>query len=240
MAGTPALEVKDLAAGYDRTEVLRGVSMQVPAGSVVALVGPNGGGKSTLLNTIAGLIRPTRGTISLYDSDITTLAPYRRTKMGLCHIGEGRAVFKRLTVRENLIMQAEKGREREAADLATTVFPRLGERMEQLAGTMSGGEQQMLAMARAYVRKPQLVLLDEPSLGLAPIVTDAIFQFLENELVAGRGVSVLVVDQLVHRVLDIAQHAFVLRRGELAFAGPSAELRASDLFAHYLSAGSAS
>jgi branched-chain amino acid transport system ATP-binding protein len=234
----PALEVAGVEAGYDRTTVLRDVSLSVPSGSVTALVGPNGAGKTTLLRTISGLIRPAKGVVRLGGEDVTNLPAHRRTKMGLCHISEGRAVFKRLTVRENLIMQAERGRDKEAVERSAAVFPVLGKRMSQTVGTMSGGEQQMLAMARAYVREPQMVLVDEPSLGLAPLMVDVIFEFLGHELVAKRGVAVLVVDQFVGRVLDMAQDAFVMRRGQIAFAGTAEELRSSDLFAHYLSEGS--
>jgi branched-chain amino acid transport system ATP-binding protein len=237
MVTAPALEVSGLVAGYDRTTVLRNVSFKVPSGSVTALVGPNGAGKTTLLRAISGLIRPTNGEIRLDGVDITSMAPHRRTRLGLCHIAEGRAVFKRLTVRENLMMQAETGHEKEAMERSAAVFPVLGRRMSQTVGTMSGGEQQMLAMARAYVREPRIVLVDEPSLGLAPRMVDVIFQFLENELVADRGVAVLVVDQFVGRVLDMARDAFVMRRGQIAFAGTAEELRSSDLFAHYLSEG---
>jgi branched-chain amino acid transport system ATP-binding protein len=234
----PALEVSDLVAAYDGTTVLRGVSLTVPKGSVTALVGPNGAGKTTLLRAVSGLVRPTSGVVRLDGVDVTSLPAHKRTKMGLCHISEGRAVFKRLTVRENLLMQAERGRDKEAMERAAAVFPVLGDRMAQVVGTMSGGEQQMLAMARAYVREPRIVLVDEPSLGLAPLMVDVIFEFLEHELVAKRGVAVLVVDQFVGRVLDMAQDAYVMSRGQIAFAGTADKLRSSDLFAHYLADGS--
>jgi len=234
----PALEVSGLVAGYDRTTVLRNVSLQVPSGSVTALVGPNGAGKTTLLRTISGLIRPTNGQVRLGGEDVTNLPAHRRTKLGLCHISEGRAVFKRLTVRENIILQSESGHEKEAMERSVSVFPVLGKRMTQTVGTMSGGEQQMLAMARAYVREPAVVLVDEPSLGLAPRMVDVIFEFLGNGLVAERGTAVLIVDQFVGRVLDMAQNAYVLRRGQIAFTGTAKDLRSSDLFAHYMSEGS--
>jgi len=236
----PVLEVRDLVAGYDGTTVLRGVSLTVPVGCVTALVGPNGAGKTTLLRTVSGLIRPTAGEVRLDGAVVTGLPAHRRAKAGLCHISEGRAVFKQLTVRENLLMQAEKGRESEAVERSVSVFEVLGKRLNQVAGTMSGGEQQMLAMARAYVREPQVVLVDEPSLGLAPRMVDVIFQFLGNELVADRGVAVLVVDQFVGRVLDMAQDAYVMNRGQITFSGSAEELRSSDLFAHYMSDGSIS
>jgi len=237
-AEPPALEVSGLVAGYDRTTVLRDVSLKIPHGSVTALVGPNGAGKTTLLRTISGLIHPTSGEVRLDGAVVTNLPPFKRTKLGLCHISEGRAVFKRLTVRENLMMQAEPGREKQALERATAVFPVIGKRMTQIVGTMSGGEQQMLAMARAYVREPRIVLVDEPSLGLAPRLVDVIFEFLSHELVSQRGIAVVIVDQFVGRVLEIAQDAYVMRRGGIAFAGTAQQLRTSDLFAHYMSEGS--
>ena len=234
---TPALQVTDVEAGYEHTTVLRGVSLTVPAGSVTALVGPNGAGKSTLLKTVSGLLKPTRGTIEVDGHDVTALPPNKRTAHGVCHIPEGRAIYRRLTVRENLIMQAVKGEEERAMELAAAAFPRLGERMSQQAGTLSGGEQQMLAMARAYVREQKLILVDEASLGLAPLLVDAIFAFLQNQLVQERGASLLIVDQFVHRALDMAETAYVMRRGEIAFSGTAAELREGDVFAHYLGDG---
>lgn len=235
----PALQLTDVEAGYEHTTVLRGVSLTVPARSVTALVGPNGAGKSTLLKTVSGLLKPTRGTIEVDGHDVTTLAPNKRTSLGVCHIPEGRAIYRRLTVRENIVMQAERGQEQRAMELAADAFPRLGERMSQTAGTLSGGEQQMLAMARAYVREQKLILVDEASLGLAPLLVDAIFSFLQNQLVAQRGVALLIVDQFVHRALDMADTAYVMRRGQMAFSGSAAELREGDVFAHYLGDGPA-
>jgi branched-chain amino acid transport system ATP-binding protein len=228
-----ALQLTDVVAGYDHTTVLRGVSLTVPAGSVVALLGPNGAGKSTLLKTISGLVRPTSGSVQMFGEEVSTLAPNRRARHGLCHIPEGRGIYKRLTVRENLLMQASKGDELGAIDRATEAFPRLGERLSQLAGTMSGGEQQMLSMARAYTRDQRLILVDEASLGLAPIVVDAIFEFL-HRIVSERGTSLLIVDQFVHRALDVAQTAYVLNRGEITVSGTSAEVREMDVFAEYM------
>ena len=232
-AGVPALQLTDVVAGYDHSTVLRGVSLTVPAGSVVALLGPNGAGKSTLLKTVSGLVRPTSGSVQLFGEEVAPLSPNRRARLGLCHIPEGRGIYKRLTVRENLLMQAGKGDEQSAIDRATDAFPRLGERLNQVAGTMSGGEQQMLSMARAYTRNQKLILVDEASLGLAPIVVDAIFEFL-HRIVAERGTSLLIVDQFVHRALDMAQTAYVLNRGEITVSGTSAEVRKMDVFAEYL------
>ncbi|MGD9700999.1 MAG: ABC transporter ATP-binding protein [Acidimicrobiia bacterium] len=230
----PALQLTDVVAGYESTTVLRGVSLTVPANSVTALLGPNGAGKSTLLKTVSGLLRPSSGMVEVYGDDVTRLAPHKRASLGVCHIPEGRAVYKRLTVRENIIMQAERGREDRALELAADAFPRLGERLTQQAGTLSGGEQQMLAMARAYVRDQRLILVDEASLGLAPLLVGAIFDFLQNQLVKERGVAILVVDQFVHRALDMAETAYVITNGEIAFSGTAAELKSGDVFAHYL------
>src|SRR3954454_407110 len=172
-----ALEVTGLTSGYGATTVLRDVSLTVAAGGVTALLGPNGAGKTTFLRTVSGFLRATAGTVKLEGADITRMASHRRFAAGLCHIPEGRGVFRGLTVRENLAMQAGKGNESDAIERASTAFPVLGRRLTQRVSTMSGGEQQMLAMAVAYVRSPKLVLVDEASLGLAPIIVDEIFEF---------------------------------------------------------------
>jgi branched-chain amino acid transport system ATP-binding protein len=231
----PALDVVGLDVGYGRSTVLRDVSVTVPAGSVTALVGPNGAGKTTLLRTISGFLAPTRGRISLFGEDITTLSAHRRFERGLCHVPEGRGVFRSLTVRDNLIMQSRRGHEREALEKAVTSFPILGERIRQVAGTLSGGEQQMLAMAAAYVRDSRVILVDEASLGLAPLVVDAIFGFLER--VSGDGTSLLIVDQFVTRALAMASTAYVLRQGSVVYSGPADQLADTDVFSSYIGAG---
>jgi branched-chain amino acid transport system ATP-binding protein len=218
----PALELEGIVAGYDSTQVLRGVSLVVPAGAVTALLGPNGAGKTTLLKTVSGLIRPTSGSVRLGGVDVGSLAPNRRARLGL-------------TVKENLVMQSNPGEEAKAIELATQAFPVLGRRLGQLAGTLSGGEQQMLSMARAYTREQKLILVDEASLGLAPIIVDEIFSFLRR-IVAERGTSLLIVDQFVHRALDMAENAYVLNRGEITLSGSAEELRNTDVFAQYLGA----
>jgi branched-chain amino acid transport system ATP-binding protein len=228
----PALVVSGMHAGYDRNEVLHGVELVVEAGSVVALLGPNGAGKSTMLKTISGLLSPTSGTVTFFGDDVTHESPAGRSQRGLCHIPEGRGVFRSLTVRENLALQAPKGVAEETIELAIEAFPVLGRRLNQRAGTMSGGEQQMLAMARAYTSEPRLVLVDEASLGLAPLVVDEIFRFLTS--ITERGSSLLIVDQFVARALDMASRAYVLNRGAIAFAGSSAELLEGDVFEKYL------
>jgi branched-chain amino acid transport system ATP-binding protein len=233
--GGPALVVTGLCSGYGTTEVVRDVDLVVEQGAVVALLGPNGAGKSTLLKTISGLLRPTSGTVELFGDDVTRDTPARRTARGLCHIPEGRAVFRSLTVRENLELHAAPGRTADAVQLATTAFPILGERLDQQAGTLSGGQQQMLAMARAYVQKPRLVLVDEASLGLAPMIVDEIFAFLAS--ITEQGTSLLIVDQFVARAMDMASRAYVLSRGSIVYSGTSEDLRDGDVFEQYLGEG---
>jgi branched-chain amino acid transport system ATP-binding protein len=233
----PALEVSGLTGGYGATTVLRDVSLIVEAGSVTALLGPNGAGKTTLLRTVSGFLPAKCGVVRLGGTDVTTLKPHKRFEAGLCHVPEGRGVFRSLTVRENLVMQAQRGSEVEGIERATEAFPILGQRIDQRAGTLSGGEQQMLALAVAYARDPTLVLVDEASLGLAPNIVDRIFGFLES--LTARGASLLIVDQFVHRALRMATTAYVLSRGTIAFKGEAKELLDSNLFEQYLGQGAA-
>jgi branched-chain amino acid transport system ATP-binding protein len=229
------LVLDDITAGYGGATVLRQVSLTVPPGSIVALIGPNGAGKTTLLRVASGLLRPTHGRVVLDGSDVTRTTPNRRAARGLCHVTEGRAVFPALTVRENLAMFSPSGKERDGIALAIEAFSRLATRLDQVAGTMSGGEQQMLALARAYVRNPRIVLLDEVSLGLAPIIVDEIFEFL-SRLAAG-GSSLLLVEQFVTKALAVADYVYLLDRGSLVFAGEPSELDGHDFFATYVGAG---
>lgn len=229
---SPAIELHDVTSGYGTTTILRNINLVVDQGSVTALLGPNGAGKSTLLKTISGLIRPTSGQVTFENSDITTLSPNKRAALGLCHIPEGRGVFTSMTVRENLALQAKPGHEAEAIEKGIEAFPILGQRLAQKVGTMSGGQQQMLSMARAYTQNPKVILVDEGSLGLAPIVVDEIFEFLAT--VASNGASLLIVDQFVARALALATRAYVMTRGEIVFNGTSKELQNSDVFDRYL------
>ncbi len=228
----PALEIRGLQTGYERTTILRDVSITVPASQVTALLGPNGAGKTTLLRAVSGFLPAQKGSITLFGDDVTQLSAHRRFSRGLCHIPEGRGVFRSLTVRDNLVMQSKRKSEAEAIERATTTFPILGARLHQVAGTLSGGQQQMLAMAAAYVRNPRLILVDEASLGLAPLIVDEIFAFL-HRLTEG-GTALLVVDQFATRALGMATDAYVLRRGEIAYSGSARELLDSDLFSRYL------
>jgi len=232
---TPALELRNITSGYDHTIVLRGVDLIAEAGAVTALLGPNGAGKSTLLRTVSGLVKPKEGSVHVGGQDVTRLGASRRVAHGLCHIPEGRAIFRSLTVRENLELQAFPGKEAEAIERSTAAFPILGERLRQKAGTLSGGQQQMVAMARAYVQDPKLILVDEASLGLAPLIVDEIFDFLQT--VAAEGSALLIVDQFVARALAMASKAYVMNRGAIVFEGTPAELQEGDVFEQYLGSG---
>jgi len=229
---TTALEIDGVSAGYGQTTVLREVSLTVPAGSVVALLGANGAGKTTLLRAVSGLLPISTGRIRIGGQDMARQRPHQRFARGLCHVPEGRGVFRGLTVRENLRLQAKAGAEEAAIERAVSAFPVLGQRLGQQAGTMSGGQQQMLAMAAAYARQPRLVLVDEASLGLAPIIVDEIFEFLAR--LATAGTALLIVDQFARRALAVAGTAYILRRGRIVHGGPAADLLNSDLFNSYL------
>jgi branched-chain amino acid transport system ATP-binding protein len=228
------LELNSVVAGYAGTTVLRGVDLVVPDGAVVALLGANGAGKTTLLRVASGLLHPTEGRLILDGADVTRCRPYELVRRGICHVPEGRGIFPSMTVRENLILQSVKGEEEPALERAVSAFPRLGERLAQTAGTMSGGEQQMLALARTYVQHPKLVLLDEVSMGLAPKIVDEIFDFLG--LLRAQGASLLLVEQYVTRALAIADYLYLLNRGEVSFAGEPGELEGEDVFSQYVGA----
>jgi len=229
------LEFRGVSSGYGESTILRNVNLAVPSGTVTALLGPNGAGKTTLLSTASGLVKPQRGHVVFKGTDVSRMPPSRRCELGLCHIPEGRAVFRSLSVRENLRLQGTANDPEAHVGRAVAAFPVLGRRMGQVAGTLSGGEQQMLAMAAAYARDPKLVMIDEASLGLAPIIVDAIFTFLESLRAEGR--SLLLVDQFVARALALADRVHVIGKGELVFSGTPAELRQSNVFATYLGDG---
>ena len=231
------LLVDRVTAGYGDVPVLRDVSIAVPSGSVVALLGPNGAGKSTLLRVASGLMTPMSGAVRLDGADLTGRPTDAFARAGICHIPEGRGIFRSMTVEDNLLLQAPAGEERSSIDRAVEAFPRLGERLQQRAGTLSGGEQQMLAVARAYLSSPTVVLLDEVSLGLAPIIVDEIFEFFS--LVARQGTSLLLVEQYVSRALAIADFVFLLNHGEIAFAGETEEIDEAEIFRTYTGADAA-
>jgi len=229
------LEIVNVVAGYGEVTVLRGVSLIVPDSSVVAVLGPNGAGKTTMLRTVSGMVRPTKGAILLDGEDITSMPTQERVKKGICHIPEGRGVFPSFTVKENLLMFAPKGREKQSLERAADTFPILGERMGQVAGSLSGGEQQMLAIVRAYLTDPKVVLVDEASMGLAPLVVESIFGFLRK--IASEGTSLLVVEQYVSRALDLADSVYLFSQGEVAHSGPASEMESEVIFEQYLGIG---
>ena len=230
----PLLRVRDLEAHYGRIRALKDVSLEVPAGSVVALLGANGAGKTTTLRAISGLLRPTRGAVEFDGRRIDRLSAEQRVRAGIAHVPEGRQVFPELTVRENLRLGAYTRRDRDgiAADLQRVYgyFPILRERSGQLAGTLSGGEQQMLAIGRALMAKPRLLLLDEPSLGLAPLLVKQIFAIIAE--IRAAGTTVLLVEQNVHMALVVADYGYVLETGRVALADSSAALRRREEVQH--------
>jgi branched-chain amino acid transport system ATP-binding protein len=229
---SPTLEVTELDAGYGDVAVLRDVTMQVRPGSVVALLGPNGAGKTTLLRVMSGLLRPTQGRILLEGRDVTDSRAERLAQLGMCHIPEGRGIFPSLSVRDNLLLFAPQLTRDEIFQRALGAFPTLGSRMSLAAGSLSGGEQQMLALARAYLVNPRLVLVDEASMGLAPLIVDEVFEFLKG--IAEQGAALLLVEQYVNRALALADHAYILSQGRIVFAGRSDELDSSSVFQRYL------
>jgi ABC-type branched-subunit amino acid transport system ATPase component len=216
------LEVKGMSAGYGEVEVLWDVDLEVGQGEIVALVGSNGAGKTTLLRAVSGLIRPTAGEVRFDDRPLAGLRPEQIVSHGIAHVPEGRHLFQGLTVRENLLAGAYARRNGSDMDEVIELFPHLGERMSQLAGSMSGGEQQMCAIARGLMSRPKLLMIDELSLGLAPKLVDEILDRLGA--VAERGTSLLVVEQDVDAALRIAGRGYVLETGRIVASGPSSEL----------------
>jgi branched-chain amino acid transport system ATP-binding protein len=226
------LEMRGIHAAYERIDVLFGIDLEVPESSVVALLGPNGAGKSTALRVAAGLHPPTSGDVLIAGRRVNGVRPEELARRGLCLIPEGRGIFPNLTVRENLRMMTYTGAsEDEIEQRAFLRFPRLKERFTQTAGTMSGGEQQMLAMARGLATDPALLILDELSMGLAPIIVEELYEIVAQ--VARQGVSILVVEQFASTVLGVADYAAIIVHGRIARAGRPAELR-DDLSKAYL------
>ena len=231
-APAPIFELRDIRAGYGPIEVVHGVSLEVPAGSVVALLGPNGGGKTTLLNVCAGTLAPTAGEVRFDGAAVTLVSADGRARRGICTIPEGRGIFPNLSVRENLLMATQVGVPmNRIEEVAIAQFPRLGSKRKQLAGTLSGGEQQMLALARAFATDPKILLLDELSLGLAPIVVAELYEKV-RELASG-GLSILLVEQFARTALPIADAAAVVLQGVIAHQGTPAEMEEA-LSASYL------
>lgn len=235
MAGQPpALELTQITAGYGKTIVLRDVSLVVPRSAVVALLGANGAGKTTLLRTAAGLLKPKSGTIRVGLTDVTELAPHRRARTGMCLIPEGRGIYKSLTVRENLELQVPPWVSDDTIEQAVEFFPELSPLLRRIAGTLSGGEQQMVALARTSLAAPSVALLDEVSMGLAPRIVDRIFEALHQ--LAATGMAIVLVEQYVNRALAMADVACVLNRGSMTYAGSPQELDEEILSDNYLGA----
>jgi len=228
----PVLEVRDLRVAYGHVEAVRGISLSVGAGEIVALIGPNGAGKSSTLNAIAGLVRPSSGSVRLEGRELAGVPSHAAVAAGIVLVPEGRAILQRMTVAENLLMGSEArrwpgGREEARAAIAAQVkrFPSLERRLDLPAGALSGGEQQMLAIARGLLERPKILLLDEPSMGLAPLLVRQIFEIVRD--IHREGTTILLVEQNARMALQIAQQAYVLERGEVALQGPAPQL-ASD------------
>jgi branched-chain amino acid transport system ATP-binding protein len=224
------IELKNVNTSYDFLQILWDVSLQVDDGEFVALVGPNGAGKTTTLRTIIGLLTPTSGEVLFKGQPIAGRPAHLASRMGISYISEGLNLFTAMSVRENLLLGAyainDKEKELETLEFVYSLFPRLQEREKQLAGTMSGGERKMLAIARGLMSNPELLLVDEPSLGLAPHLTHDVFRALLE--LSERGVTILLVEQNVNATLEITDRAYVLEHGRIAMEGPSAEMKTNE------------
>jgi len=222
------LEVSNLRAGYGDIEVLHDISFAVNPGEIVALLGANGAGKTTTLWTISGLVRPTAGKILFNGSDLLSMPAHRLPELGIAHVPQGRGVFQTLNVQDNLLIGAyckrAKSERQETMEMVFTLFPRLAERRKQEARTLSGGEQQMLAIGRALMLRPSLLMLDEPSLGLAPVIVESLFQKIAE--IGQTGVGILLVEQNLAQALSIAHRGYVLETGRIAIDGTAERLRA--------------
>ena len=222
----PMLEVNNLVVSYGAIRALKGISFNVEKGEIISLIGANGAGKTTTLHSISNLIKKQSGSVIFKGEDITNTTPDKIVKAGLIHVPEGRRVFANLTVKENLEMGAylrkDKSAIKEDLEHVYELFPRLRERVKQLAGTLSGGEQQMLAMGRALMSKPELLLLDEPSMGLAPILVDEIFDIIQK--INKSGTTILLVEQNAFKAMSIANRVYILETGEVASSGNSEEM----------------
>ena len=224
------LEIKDIEVYYGVIQALKGISFEVNQGEIVTLIGANGAGKTTTLQTITGLLQAKKGSISFEGKDITRTPAHNIVKLGIAHVPEGRRVFSNLTVYQNLRMgaytRADKNEIEESLNLVYERFPRLQERKNQMAGTLSGGEQQMLAMGRALMSKPKLIVMDEPSMGLSPIFVNEIFDIIRK--VSAEGTTVLLVEQNAKKALSIADRAYVLETGQIVLSGKAEDLLKDD------------
>jgi branched-chain amino acid transport system ATP-binding protein len=224
------LELDGVDAGYDGFQALFGVTLEVNSGEAVAVIGPNGAGKTTLMRVCSGLIRPTGGTIRMAGTDLATIPAHRIVELGIAHVPENRRLFPKMSVEDNLRMGAymrqARAKFRDRLGFVYELFPRLRERRGQFAGTLSGGEQQMCAIGRALMSEPKLLLLDEPSAGLAPVVVQQVFGLVER--IRASGLTVLIVEQNVRQVLRIVDRAYLLEAGSIRISGAAAELMASE------------
>ncbi|MFN0043545.1 MAG: ABC transporter ATP-binding protein [Alphaproteobacteria bacterium] len=220
------LEINDIHVYYGNIRALHGISFSVEKGQIVTLIGANGAGKTTTLNAISGILAPRQGTVRVFDQDLARIMPHELVPQGVIQVPEGRRIFSRLTVDENLSMGAFTRKDKAAIakdrERVLEMFPRLRERLSQVAGTLSGGEQQMLAMGRAIMSSPKILLLDEPSMGLAPILVDQVFESIQD--IRKQGVTILLVEQNAYVALQIADYGYVLESGQIALKGPAKEL----------------
>ncbi|MES2127544.1 MAG: ABC transporter ATP-binding protein [Pseudomonadota bacterium] len=240
------LTISNLQAAYGKVEVLHGISLEVPKGKLVTLIGSNGAGKTTTMRAISGMIKPKGGSVTLGGRDITGLESHKIARAGLAHSPEGRRVFSTMSVTDNLLLGAfprftrarPKGDIQGDLDKAMDLFPRLKERRNQLAGTLSGGEQQMLAMARAVMQGPEVILLDEPSMGLAPILVEEVFRIITR--LKSEGVTMLLVEQFAAAALNVADYGYVMENGHISVHGPAESLKTDPkVIAAYLGGGQA-
>ncbi|MDQ2989249.1 MAG: ABC transporter ATP-binding protein [Pseudomonadota bacterium] len=238
------LKIQNLQAAYGKVEVLHGISLEVPKGKLVTLIGSNGAGKTTTMRAISGMIKPKGGSVTLGGVDITGLESHKIARAGLAHSPEGRRVFSTMSVTDNLLLGAfprftrsrPKGDIKHDLEKALELFPRLKERQHQLAGTLSGGEQQMLAMARAVMLNPEVILLDEPSMGLAPILVEEVFRIITR--LKSEGVTMLLVEQFAAAALNVADYGYVLENGSISVHGPAESLKHDPkVIAAYLGGG---
>ena len=238
------LTISNLHAAYGKVEVLHGISLEVPKGKLVTLIGSNGAGKTTTMRAISGMLKPKSGTVTLGGKDVTGLDSHKIARAGLAHSPEGRRVFASMSVTDNLLLGAfprftrarPKGDIKGDLDKALELFPRLKERRDQLAGTLSGGEQQMLAMARAVMLNPEVILLDEPSMGLAPILVEEVFRIITR--LKAEGVTMLLVEQFAAAALNVADYGYVLENGSISVHGPAESLKNDPkVIAAYLGGG---
>jgi branched-chain amino acid transport system ATP-binding protein len=224
------LELRSVDAGYGTFQALFGINLDVRPGEAVGVIGPNGAGKTTLMRVISGLIRPSKGSISMQGTDVLATPAHRIVSLGIAHVPENRRLFPRLTVDDNLKMGAymkdARGRYAERLDFVFELFPRMKERRHQMAGTMSGGEQQMCAIGRALMSDPKLLLLDEPSAGLAPVVVQQVFELVKR--IRASGLTVLIVEQNVQQVLKVVDRAYLLEAGSIRASGTAAEMLSTD------------